>query len=152
MASTVTVAHTLRMSGLLSFNYAVHRHRQTLIARPEKHYRLNDPKGSRMCIVRCHDLFLHGLSISACPPSLCVSLSQIKSPGSCSSHVASSTRTESAHPPILLPWHFQENPSRLGACLVNPREWGRECNADLAVIALSAGSSRGTDAQPLQPS
>lgn len=100
--------------------------------------------------MQCHDLRLHGLLISACPhPPLAVSLPQLKSPGSCSSHVASSARPESAHPPILLPWHFQENPSRLGAWLVNPRErgrkgrgGGRECYADLAGIVLSAGSIR----------
>lgn len=82
-----------------------------------------------------------------------MSLSQFKSPGSCSSHVASSARPESAHPPILLPWHFQENPSRLGACLINPRERRREggwegervCCADLAGIVLSAGGSTATD-------
>lgn len=108
----------------------------------------------KTCTMQCHDLRLHGLLISACPhPPLAVSLPQLKSPGSCSSHVASSARPESAHPPILLPWHFQENPSRLGAWLINPRErgrkgrgGGRECYADLAGIVLSAGSIRASEA------
>lgn len=109
----------------------------------------------KTCIMQCHDMRLHGLLISACPhPPLAVSLPQLKSPGSCSSHVASSARPESAHPPILLPWHFQENPSRLGAWLINPRErgrkgrggGGRECYADLAGIVLSAGSIRASEA------
>jgi len=57
--------------------------------------------------------------------------------------VASSAWPESAHPPILLPRHFQENPSRLRAWLINPKEMagGRERCADLAAIVLSAGSS-----------
>lgn len=104
------------------------------------------------------------ISVSSLTPSssLPLSLSQLKSPGSCSSHVASSARPESAHPPILLPWHFQENPSRLGACLINPRERGREegREGESAVLTwqlLSAGSSRATDAHcntdnPPQPS
>lgn len=48
--------------------------------------------------------------------------SLLKSPGSCSSHVVNTSSPESAHPPVLLPWHFQENSSRLEACRINSRE------------------------------
>lgn len=55
-------------------------------------------------------------NIKVPPPSL------LKSPGSSSSHVVNTSCPESAHPPVLLPWHFQENPSRLEACRINSRE------------------------------
>lgn len=76
-------------------------------------------------------------------------LFQFRSPDSCSSHVASSARPASAHPQILLSWRFQENPRRLGACLVKPKggkEGGSVRCADLAGTVLSAGSSVATDA------
>lgn len=66
----------------------------------------------------------------------------LKSPGSCSSHVVNTSCPESAHPPVLLLWHFQENPSRLEACRINSRDrgwwwWGGgdgECCADLTAF------------------
>lgn len=69
---------------------------------------------------------LFNINVSSLLPPPSPPACQLKSPGSCSSHVASSAGPQSAHPPILQPWHFQENPSRLEACRITQgREGGR---------------------------
>lgn len=71
-------------------------------------------------------MVLFNINVSSLLPPPSLPACQLKSPGSCSSHVASSAGPQSAHPPILQPWHFQENPSRLEACRITQgREGGR---------------------------